>query len=333
MIGYLFRRLRMLLFSVFITCSADAAILADTAATAVGKHGRLRVQGATLLDQHGKPAVLRGVSLGWHNWWPRFYNSETIKWLAADWKATVVRAAIGVGPQGSYLDNPDFALECLYQVVDAALAEGVYVIIDWHSHEIHTPQAKDFFGKVATKYKGYPNVIYEIYNEPVDDSWAEVKAYAAEVISVIRSIDEQAVILVGCPHWDQDIHLVADDPIEGYDNIMYTVHFYAATHKQALRDRADYAIAKGIPVFISECAGMEATGNGPIDHEEWQRWVKWMQKNSLSWVAWSIADKDETCSMIKDTDAPVASWKKEHLKDWGQIIRAELRDELIRTTL
>lgn len=295
-------------------------------ATFVEQHGHLSVQGGSLQDQHGQPVVLRGVSLGWHNWWPRFYTPETVGWLVDDWHISMIRAAIGVGPDGSYLDKPEFALECLYEVVDAAIANGIYVIVDWHSHEIYTDEAKDFFKKIAQKYRGSPNLIYEIYNEPIEDSWTEVKAYALDVISAIRNIDEQAVILVGCPHWDQDIHLVADDPIEGYDNIMYTVHFYAATHGQQLRDRANYALGRGIPIFISECAGMEATGDGPIDFDEWQSWLSWMEENHLSWAAWSIADKDETCSMIVDRSAPAAAWEEKHLKEWGKMVRATLRE-------
>lgn len=116
---------------------------------------------------------------------------------------------------------------------------------------------------MATRYKGVPNVIYEVFNEPVEDSWEQVKSYSVEVIKTIRAIEPDAVILVGCPHWDQDIHLAADDPITGYSNIMYTLHFYANTHGQWLRDRADYALGKGLPIFVSECAGMEASGDGP----------------------------------------------------------------------
>lgn len=332
--NYLFKAVKALFWSagVWLLASGCSAGTSNTIsereeapATVVDQHGQLSVQGITLHNQHGQPVVLRGVSLGWHNWWPRFYHKETVGWLTQDWDISVIRAAIGVGPDGSYLDNPEFALECLYRVVDAAIAEGIYVIVDWHSHEIHTDEAKDFFKKVATKYKEYPNLIYEIYNEPVEDSWAEVKHYAEEVIAEIRKINSEAIILVGCPHWDQDIHLVAEDPIQGHDNIMYTVHFYAATHKQYLRDRTDEAMAKGIPVFISECAGMEATGDGPIDQEEWQRWVSWMADKNISWVAWSIADKNETCSMIRDPEAPRTFWADKDLKEWGKTVRNELK--------
>ena len=135
--------------------------------------------------------------------------------------------------------------------------------IDWHSHNLRQEEAKEFFTQMATRYKGVPNVIYEVFNEPVEDSWEQVKAYSVEVVKTIRAIEPDAVILVGCPHWDQDIHLAADDPITGYSNIMYTLHFYANTHGQWLRDRADYALGKGLPIFVSECAGMEASGDGP----------------------------------------------------------------------
>lgn len=199
----------------------------------------------------------------------------------------------------------------------------MYVIIDWHSHGIHTEDAVAFFKEMALRYKGIPNVIYEIFNEPVDNSWEEVKAYAEEVIDCIRSIDSEALILVGSPHWDQDIHLAADNPLADARNVMYTLHFYAASHKEFLRERAEYALKKGLPIFVSECAGMEASGDGKIDKEEWNRWLAWMNKHSISWAAWSVSDKDETCSMFYPT-SPDSGWADDDIKEWGLIVKNSL---------
>ncbi len=292
----------------------------------VDKHGFLSVKGKYLLDEKGNSIVLRGVSLGWHNWWSEYFNKETVAWLNTDWDANIVRAAIGVDPEGAFLDDPQKAMSCLYNVIDAAISNGMYVIVDWHSHTVKEKEAKEFFIQVASKYKGYPNIIYEIFNEPEKQSWEEVKAYSEELIKTIRQIDERNIILVGCPNWDQDIHLVADNPIRGYDNIMYTVHFYAATHKQWLRDRANIALSKDIPVFISECASMEATGDGPIDHESWKEWLNWMEENQISWITWSVSSKDETCSMIKDKQSPLSGWQDNDLKEWGQIMKRTLKE-------
>ncbi|MBC7686726.1 MAG: cellulase family glycosylhydrolase, partial [Aquabacterium sp.] len=132
---------------------------------------------------------------------------------------------------------------------------------------------------------------------------------------------------VGSPHWDQDINLPADDPISGYKNLMYTVHFYAATHKQSLRDRTDAAIAAGLPVFISESAGMQASGDGALDYPEWNKWIAWMEKNKLSWITWSVSDKDETCSVLNKTASDYGGWKKEDLKESGIKTREMLRNK------
>ncbi|HUM66644.1 MAG TPA: glycoside hydrolase family 5 protein [Chitinophagaceae bacterium] len=291
----------------------------------VAKHGKLSVQGTQLLDEHRKEIVLRGVSFGWHNWWPRFYNAGTVKWLKEDWGCNVIRAAMGVEPNGAYLDRPDWSKEKIKSVVDAAIKEGLYVIIDWHSHNIRLPEAIAFFKEMASTYGKYPNVIYEIFNEPERQSWADVKSYSIDVINAIRAIDPDNIILVGSPHWDQDVHLVADDPITGQTNLMYSLHYYAATHKQPLRDRGNYALSKGLPLFISESAGMEATGNGPLNEEEWGKWIEWAEQNKMSWITWSVSDKNETCSLLLPSAADDGGWNEKDLKESGIKTRALIR--------
>jgi endoglucanase len=291
----------------------------------VKSHGQLRVEGIQLVDAKGEALVLRGMSFGWHNYWPRFYNADAVAWLHKDWKVSVLRAAMGVEPAHGYLQDPVSSKEKIKAVVDAAIKEGIYVIIDWHCHNLKLQEAKAFFTEMATTYGNTPNVIYELFNEPDYESWPEVKQYSIELIKTIRAIDPDNIILVGNPHWDQDIHLVADDPINGFSNIMYTVHFYAATHKQELRDRTDYALKKGIPVFISESAGMESSGDGPINDKEWMHWIDWAEKNKLSWITWSVSDKDETCSVLKKAASSTGGWKEDDLKESGIKTRALLR--------
>ena len=291
----------------------------------VSKHGSLRVENTLLKDEQGKTIVLRGLSFSWHNYWPRFYNAGAVQTLSKEFGCTVVRAAMGVEPRHGYIEEPEQSKKRVEAVVDAAIKEDIYVIIDWHSHHIHEKEAIVFFREMAQKYGHLPNVIYEIFNEPVEDSWQDVKNYSIKIIEAIREIDPDNLILVGTPHWDQDIHWAADNPIQGFKNIMYTLHYYAATHKQELRDRADYALSKGLPLFISESAGMEATGDGPIDKVEWQKWIDWSEQNNISWVTWSVSDKDESCSILKKGVSDTGPWKEEDLKESGILIRNYLR--------
>jgi len=294
----------------------------------VKEHGQLSVKGTQLVDKNGKHVMLRGMSYGWHSFWPRFYNSESVKWLKEDWNANVVRAAMGIetgSPGMTYKENPEDAKAKIKAVVDGAIAADIYVIVDWHSHNINLKEASLFFDEISKTYAKHPNVIYEIFNEPDEETWPEIKAYSEAIIKIIRKNDPDNIILVGCPHWDQDINLPAADPIKGYKNLMYTVHFYAATHKQELRDRTDEALKKGLPVFVSECAGMEATGDGPLNMEEWQKWIDWMENRGISWITWSVSDKDETCSVLKKTAPSTGNWKKSDLKESGLKSREYLR--------
>ena len=292
----------------------------------VALNGKLQVIGTQLSNAKGNPLALRGASLGWHNLWPRFYNEGAVSWLASDWKCNVIRASMGVGLDDSYLENPQYALKCMTTVVDAAIKNGIYVLIDFHSHKLHTAEAKTFFTGMATKYKNNPNVIYEIWNEPDYYSWKVVKQYSEEVISTIRAIDPTNIILVGSSHWDQDVDSVAGNPIVGQKNIMYTMHFYAGTHKKWLRDRTDAAIATGIPIFISECAGMDASGDGPIDETEWKAYLNWMDATKLSWCVWSVSDKNETCSMLLPRAPATGRWDAGLLKSWGKTCRSAIRE-------
>ncbi len=292
----------------------------------VKKHGQLHVEGTQLVDKAGHPIVLRGLSFGWHSFWPRFYNKGAVDWLAKDFHCTVVRAAMGVeGGDRPYIKDPVFAKEKVYAVVDGAIKSGIYVIIDWHSHNINLEEAKSFFDEVSKKYGKHPNIIYEVFNEPDEETWPEVKAYAEAVIKVIRENDKNNLILVGSPHWDQDVNLPAADPIRGYSNLMYTMHFYAATHGKSLRDRTDAAMAAGLPIFISESAGMEATGDGPLNYKEWQDYIDWMESRKLSWVTWSVSDKDETCSILQKSASSDGKWRDSDLKESGLKVREYLR--------
>jgi endoglucanase len=292
----------------------------------VKQHGQLSVQGTQLTDKNNNPIVLRGMSFGWHSMWPRFYNETAVSWLKKDFNCNVVRAAMGIElGEKAYIKDSLFSKQKIEAVIKGAIKADIYVIVDWHSHNVNLKEAKAFFAEVSKKYSKYPNIIYEVFNEPDYETWPEVKAYAEEVIKVIRHNDPDNIILVGSPHWDQDVNLPASDPIKGFNNIMYTMHFYASTHGKELRDRTDEAIRSGLPIFISESAGMEATGDGPLNIKAWEEYIDWMESRKLSWVTWSVSDKDETCSVLKKTAKSEGKWKDEDLKESGIKVREYLR--------
>jgi endoglucanase len=293
----------------------------------VGKHGQLRVQGTKIVDQAGQPIALHGMSLFWSQWIGKFYTPETIKWLKDDWRCTVVRAAMAVGSNG-YLNNPEQEKAKVFTVVDAAIEQGIYVIVDWHDHngEQHSAQSQAFFAELAQRYAKYPNIIYEPYNEPLQGAnWSTVlKPYHEGVIKAIRQHDPDNIIVCGTRVWSQRVDEAADDPIQA-ENIAYTLHYYASTHKQGLRDIAQKAIDKGICLFVTEFGTSEASGNGEFNTVEARTWFDFLDKNDISWANWSVADARETSAALKPGAAATGGWADDVISPSGLFIREELR--------
>ena len=315
-----------------ISCSSQSnggQVAEQKEPTPVERHGALSVQGRYMVDSNGERVQLRGVRFGWHTWWHSYFNVAAVTKMGKEWRATVVRCSIGLNLDDNCYDkNPQLAYATVDSMVNAAVKNGIYVIVDFHSHENNQPLAKEFFGVVSKKYGNIPNIIYEIWNEPLEVEWAETKAYSEELIPVIRENAPDAIVIVPTPRWDQDVDKAADDPITKFDNIVYSLHYYAATHQDYNRDKALYAINKGLPLFFSETGGMVHTGDGVLDMDSWDKWLAIAKENSISWVAWSVSDKVETCSMLQPgTPADGSQWTEENIKPWGVLVRHYLQTE------
>ena len=306
-----------------------AALLSVLAASpALADVPALSVSGNQVLVG-GTPGSLSGVSYYWsNNGWPgaRFYNASTVGWLKSDWKAKVVRAAMGVEDGGGYLQDPASNKARLKAVVDAAIANDLYVIIDWHSHYAfqYQAQAIEFFQEMARTYGKYNHVIYEIYNEPKNDaSWSgNVKPYAQAVIGAIRAIDPDNLIIVGSPNWSQDADVASRDPITGYSNIAYTLHFYAGTHGQWLRDKATTAINNGLALFVTEWGSVNADGNGGVATAETNAWVDFMKARKLSNANWALDDAPEGSAALVGGASATGGWPESSLTASGKLARS-----------
>ncbi len=316
-----------IMMALGIACSEAEETLAPVETGGIiGNTGNLRVSGNRILDQNGNEFALFGMSLFWSQWIPQYYNRDCIQWLRDDWKCTVVRAAMAVD-YGGYLENPQQEQIKIMQVIDAAIELGIYVIVDWHDHEAekHLDRAKTFFRSMANKYGQYPNLIYEIYNEPLQVSWPDVvKPYAEAVIEEIRNIDPDNLILVGSTDWSQALDQVAKDPVK-MENIAYSLHFYAGTHGQWLRDKAQVALDSGLAVFVNEWGLSEASGDGTLGYAEAALWMQFMDSNKISWCNWSIGDRDESSAALKSGADSAGNWENLDLTPSGLYVREAIR--------
>lgn len=276
----------------------------------------------------GQQASFAGNSLFWsNNGWggEKFYNAGTVAWLKKDWKSNVVRAAMGVEESGGYLQDPAGNKARVKAVVDAAIANDMYVIIDWHTHHAEQYQAQSvaFFQEMARTYGNNPHVIYEIYNEPLQISWSgTIKPYANAVIGAIRAIDPDNLIIVGTPQWSQKVDEASRDPLSAYRNIAYTLHFYAGTHGQSLRDAANTAMSNGIALFVTEWGSVDASGDGGVNAGETAAWVDFMKRNNISNANWALNDKSEGASALTPGASATGGWSANQLTASGSLAKS-----------
>ena len=271
--------------------------------------GALHVEGAQLTGQHGGPVQLRGVSTHGLSWFPQYVNPKFFSELRTDWNANVVRLAMYTAESGGYCTDGNKASlkQLATDGVNAATDADLYAIIDWHilsdSNPLqHIDEARVFFSEMSALFSENNNVIYEICNEPNGGtSWADIKTYATEVIPIIRANSPDAVIVVGTPTWSQDVDKAAADPLVGEigENVMYALHFYAATHQQDLRNKLSLAVEGGLPVFVTEFGICDASGNGRIDYESADQWVVLMDSLNVSYICWNLSNKNEASALFK----------------------------------
>ncbi len=291
-----------------------------------GSLSPLHLEGTQLCDENNNPVQLRGVSTHGIGWFPQYVNKDFFKELKEDWNANVVRLAMYTHENSGYCTDGDKASlkQLVKDGVEYATDNNLYVIIDWHVLQDQNPhtyksEAKVFFEEMSKEYKDYTNVIYEICNEPNGGvSWNDVKSYAEEVIEVIRKEDDDAIIIVGTPNWCQYVDQAASNPIKGYDNIMYALHFYAATHTDNLRTQMKNAVNNGLPIFVSEYGICDASGNGGIDYNQSDAWVKAMDDLGVSYVAWNVSNKSETSAMISSGCNKSSGFGKDDLSACGK---------------
>lgn len=304
--------------------------------TIVEAHGQLHVDGTKIKDACGREVQLKGMSFFWHQWENStdYWNEETLKWLIDDWNVQMVRIPIGSINGTGYVADKETAMNATRRLLDAASKLGVYVIVDWHVHDIYLKEATEFFTEVARDYGHLPNIIYEIFNEPDYETWPEVKAYSESIIATIRKYDPDNIIGVGSPKWNQDIKVAVDDPIihdaagNSVSNIAYMMHFYADQHRQSIRDVTKYALDKGFCVIIAEC-GRTGVNWGPdntINDEEWNKWMQFADEHKLSWTKWSLSKRNEICGSLTTAAGTKGNWNLEKdLTSEGRLMRDYLR--------
>ncbi|MCL2689937.1 MAG: cellulase family glycosylhydrolase [Chitinispirillia bacterium] len=358
---------------------------APPAGSPVARHGNLRTEGNRIVNQHGEPVQLRGMSLFWsHSRTARhFYNATTIGHLRNDWQGDVVRAAMAVNmnwsnDEQSFLGGDETGnRDRVIAVINAAIQHGMYVIVDWHAYYRHpgTNQQSSmtwpdiqrtigFFTGLSTQFAGVPNIIWEIFNEPVGPHqgdqaaaaafWAEIKPRLEQVAQAIRANNDNRVIITGTPFFCQAPDIAAANPLRMTNGVLiphvaYSAHFYAAgpggagtggagldDHNIGLKRRIIRTMSEhNLPVFISEWGTVRADGAGNHDGPRSTLWMEFLEQYKVGWATWSLSSMNQgSAALVGDAQTlanQATPWTDSQLSESGRFLREELRRTEPRT--
>jgi endoglucanase len=308
-----------------------APAAAAPAGSPVARNGQLHVCGVKLCNERDEVIQLRGMSSHGLQFFPDCVNERSLAALRTDWNADLIRLSMYVQEGGLETDPAGFTAK-VNGLVDQAVAQGLYVIVDFHILTPGDPNAnlalaQPFFADIAARHADEPNIIYEVANEPNGVSWDAIKGYAEKVIPVIRAADPDGVVLVGTRGFSSlgvsegsDETEVINDPVNA-ENVMYTFHFYAASHKDLQRETVARA-ARSLPLFVSEFGTQTFTGDGANDLASATTWLDLLKSLSISYAMWSFSDGAESNSaFVRGTCAGADFAGPDVLTESGRFIR------------
>lgn len=304
----------------------DAKNIPDnTKGSPVSIHGKLKVSGTSIVDKNNEPFIIQGVSTHGIAWFPKYVNYDTFKYLRDECNVNTIRLAMYSDPNAGYSKDMHTLVK---NGVSYASKLGMYVIIDWHilsdgNPNTYKDNAISFFNKMTKLYKDYDNVLYEICNEPNGNvTWNnDIMPYAKDVIDSIRKIDDDAIIICGTPTWSQDVDIVSKNPLKGYTNIVYALHFYAATHKENIQNKYKEALKNNLPILVSEFGICDASGNGMIDYDSANTWINLLRKNNTGYVCWNLSNKNESSSLIESSCNKLKDFTDNDLSNEGKWLK------------
>ena len=318
------------------TTKAPAPAPTPASGTPVQRHGALKVSGNHIVDSRGNTFMLQGMSTHGIMWedFSNILSVNSLRVLRDDWRCNAVRIAMYTEEWGGYTTG--YAAQAKAKVINGvanATSLGMYVIIDWHilqdgNPQTHQREAIDFFKEMAETYKNYSNVIFELCNEPNGGAnWqSNIKPYCQAVVNTIRAAGAKNLVICGTGTWSQDIDKVLGNRLSDA-NCLYTLHFYANTHTDWLRQRLQNCYNSGLPVLVTEFGTCDASGNYGFNESQTRAWYNLLKNLKVGWFNWSAANKNETASAFKvGTNLANISAGESQLTQSGRLIRTLFRE-------
>ncbi|RWZ46208.1 glycoside hydrolase family 5 protein [Labedella phragmitis] len=312
---------------------------AAASAAPAGSAPALQVDGNWIRDANGRGVTLQGVSVlapeqnDVCDYCDSKPTAELID-LAADasagWFSDVVR--LPVTEISSTTDLAAYDAQYIAPYVDQAVDLGIYLIIDLHLVRDYgdgpgaVPQSmvKRFWDYIAPIYGSTTNVIFEVFNEPINPAnWNTWKDYIQPVVDSIRTVAPDTLLLMGSPQWSTMLNGALANPVDD-DNLAYVYHLYPnqGSPTPTLLDGKFGNAANTVPVVLTEF-GWNPPGefSDPITNGTTSNWGvpfrEYMDAHPwIGWQAWILDNFWKPQMFDYEWNLMGGEFQGRFIKDW-----------------
>ena len=274
----------------------------------------LHTQGNKLLNSQNTVVVLHGVDLPSLEWTNRGdHVRRSLRAAVMQWHCQIIRIPTSVnrwfGNAPGQSRGGRVYRHILDQLIRYAARHHVYVVLDLHwndmdrrfadlgQHRMPDHSCVLYWRSAARRYMDYPNVFYDLYNEPHGVSWitwrdggictgetkTTVVTYRAvgmqRLYDVVRNAGAANIVIIGGTNWAYDDFGVTHGYAIAGKNIVYDCHVYPG--KSRWKHNFELA-AKKVPMIFDEFGG---TG---LQLAFGRKVIAFAAAHHISWCAWSF---------------------------------------------
>ena len=305
----------------------------------------LKVSGVRLTDVHGDAVRLRGVDVCSMEWMAAGdHVLQSINVATQDWHANIIRLPLSQDRWFGKTDDSAGANEAAYHtLVDQAVAEAArdhaYIILDLHwsdmgvwgqnigQHALPDANSLAFWQAVAARYANRPNVIFDLYNEPIQAPWdvwrnggsvtenfhGQSYTYNAvglqQLLDAIRAAGAKNVVMAGGLGYSSQLDMPDRDLLSDPhgNGVLYVSHYYPGWENEASWEKRMVVATKRFPVIVSEFGSDHSSlpNADPATHVG--RVLNILREHGWNWCAWCMHTSAGPC-LISDwnyTPTPV----------------------------
>lgn len=285
----------------------------------------LHVQGLNLVDEKGKTFKMRGVNICGLEWTAQGdHTLQSVDVAFRDWKVNIIRVPLSqdrwFGKAPDQIGDPTSYRKLVDAVADKTAKYGQYVLFDLHwsnagetgqnigQHAMPDQGSLEFWKDFAARYKNRPEVLFDLYNEPIETTWeiwrnggpveemyqGKKLSYQAvgmqQLLDAIRATGAKNVVVAGGLGWaarmDQIPKYALKDP--SGNGVIYANHFYPGWESVASWEKRIAAAQKEIPLLVGEFGASPAYQ--PMNDSKYQvaNVLAVLRKLDLNWIAWCM---------------------------------------------